>query len=117
MHHFARRARLHPEFETIGLLGDPSVLVDLRRPADVLVDGGGWGVRVGPVRRFDKVINALGADHYEASLRGPQCAAEAYREAQQAHLDTTRLCAERRIGYELLVFTRQGGVERHAEVC
>ena len=93
----------------------------MRRPADVLVDGGGQGLVRGPPRRFDKlaldikVINALGPDHFEATLRGSLCAEEAYRDDRRLHLDTARLCAEQRIGYEPLVFTRQGGCERHAE--
>ena len=42
-------------------------------------------------------------------------AAEEYREGQLDHLDTQALCTAAGISYEPLVFTAQGGIERHAE--
>ena len=36
---FARRALLNPILERVGLLAEPGVLLDLRRPADVLIEG------------------------------------------------------------------------------
>ena len=42
-------------------------------------------------------------------------AASAYRESQLDHLDTHALCTAAGISYEPLVFTVQGGIERHAE--
>ena len=35
---FSARARLHPALERAGLLDDPAVFLNLRRPADVLID-------------------------------------------------------------------------------
>ena len=37
------------------------------------------------------------------------------REGQLDHLDTQALCTANGISYEPLVFTAQGGIERHAE--
>ena len=47
--------------------------------------------------------------------RGPTKAAESYYLQQLEHLNTAQLCAERGINYMPLVFTTQGGAERHAE--
>ena len=48
-------------------------------------------------------------------MHGPLKAAETYRIQQLDHLDTARLCVDKGIHYSLLVFTTQGGIERHAE--
>jgi hypothetical protein len=62
-----------------------------------------------------KVINALGANHFDETLGGPLVATAAYREHAIARLDTGARCAARGIKYEPLVFTTQGGCEAHAE--
>ena len=62
-----------------------------------------------------KVINSLGPEHASATLQSPLAAAEAYRLQQMEHLNTAQQCAEHGICYTPLVFTRQGGCERHAE--
>ena len=36
---FAARARLQPQLERAGLLHEPGIFLELRRPADVLVEG------------------------------------------------------------------------------
>ena len=114
---FCRRANLRPELEKAGVLDEPGVLVDMRRPADVMVESmpapGGLGVeRVA----FDvKIINSLGASHFDCTLTGPVAAASAYREHSANHQNTRVRCAARGVRYEPLVFTTQGGCESHAE--
>ena len=96
-------------------LEDEAILINVRRPADVLANfryNGGADIRTA----LDvKVINGLGQDHFDASLVSGVAAAEAYREKQRDHLDTAALCSQQGIIYEPLVFTAQGGLERHAE--
>ena len=112
---FCQRARLNPELEKAGLLEDESIMVNLRRPADVLADmrpGTSDCVRTA----LDvKVINALRQGHLQDTSVGGLIAAENYREQQKLHLNTADLCAQRGICYEPLVFTTQGGMERHCE--
>ena len=121
LYHFAKRGRLRPELEKAGLLQEDAIIVNLRRPADVLVDGNSSSDGAGSVRRFlktawdVKVINSLGQGHLDATLQGSTLAAEAYRMQQLEHLNTASLCAEKGINYVPLVFTTQGGIERHAE--
>ena len=62
-----------------------------------------------------KVINALGQGHFNDTCAGGLVAAENYREYQREHLNTAELCAIRGIAYEPVVFTTQGGIERHGE--
>ena len=69
--HYCLRARLRPELEKVGLLDDEYVTVNLRRPADVLVDGSrGTSLNSRHERRaLDvKVINSLGPDHLSATM-------------------------------------------------
>ena len=114
---FCRRANLRPELEKAGVLDEPGVLVDMRRPADIMVESmptpGNQGVeRIA----FDvKVINALGPSHFDLSLTGPLAAASAYRDHAANHQCTRTRCAARGVRYEPLVFTTQGGCESHAE--
>jgi hypothetical protein len=118
VYRYSQRAGLNAELEKAGILDEPGVFVSLQRPADVLVDGLGVGAR--PVERVAldiKVINALGAGHYNETLGGPLVAAEAYRTRALAHLDTAARYAARGIRYEPLVFTTQGGCEKHAEAA
>ena len=86
--HFCLRARLNPQLEKAGLLEDESIMVNLRRPADVLAV---MGQRSGSTRAertaIDvKVINALGQGHVDDTARGGLAAADAYREEQLQHL-------------------------------
>ena len=61
LHSFCIRARLHPELEKAGLLQDESIMVELRRLADILVDNVGNRNAHGGKTALDvKVINALG---------------------------------------------------------
>ena len=39
IYRFALRAKTNPELEKAGLLAEPGMLLDLRRPADVLIEG------------------------------------------------------------------------------
>ena len=115
--HFCLRARLNPQLEKAGLLEDESIMVNLRRPADVLAE-----MRQGPASSRTertaidvKVINALGQGHLDATALSGLAAAERYRDEQLEHLNTASLCRDRGISYEPVVFTAQGGVEKHAE--
>ena len=62
-----------------------------------------------------KVINGLGQGHFTASLQCGLSAASQYREQQMENLNTRELCSARGIWYEPVVFTVQGGIERHGE--
>ena len=125
LHSFAQRGLLQPSLEKAGLLSEPGVFVNLRRPADVLVERLGPaargrrdaddGGRVQRVALDVKVINALGADHFDRTLQSSQSALAAYRDGQMGHLDTFAQCAARGIRYEPMVFSAQGGCETHAE--
>jgi len=101
------------------LLQDESLVVNLRRPADILVDHGVQSRSHD--REWDKtaldvkVINALGRTHLEESVNDGLAAAEAYRQQQIEHLNTGELCAAQNVSYQPLVFTIQGGCERQAE--
>ena len=99
--------------EKAGLLEEPGVFVNLRRPADVLIQEGSREIT--KTALDVKIINALGPDHYNATLSGSLKAAEAYREQALLHLNTAAMCAAQGVAYEPLVFTCQGGCEGHAE--
>ena len=62
-----------------------------------------------------KVINALGAGHYADTLDGLLVVADKYRERASSRNDVRAQCAEKGVRYESLVFTAQGGCEKHAE--
>ena len=115
---FAGRARLQPQLEKAGLLAEPGIFLELRRPADVLVEGlpsHGRNSASAKVALDIKVVNAIGADHSSDTCQGPLVAAEAYREKALATNQTADRCRAQGITYEPLVFTCQGGCERHAE--
>ncbi len=123
---FASKAHLNPELERTGLLADPHVLIDLRRPADVMIEellmpGGNNRTGRGPLLRTAldiKVINALGAKHIEATRRGPTNAAEDYHDWAMNHENTAAACEAVGVTYAPLVFTAQGGMAARAEaVC
>ena len=119
---FASRGRLGPILERAGLLSEPGVLLDLRRPADVLIERalnvvpGAQGSS--PLARLAldvKVINALGRGHLDATLEGSLAAADAYHDVALGHQRTAERCAEQGITYVPMVFTAQGGITRRAE--
>ena len=62
-----------------------------------------------------KVINAVGANHFDETLQGPQVAASNYRDFACEHQQTRSRCAEKGLRFEPIVFTAQGGVEPHGE--
>ena len=80
LYHFAGRGRLRPQLEKAGLLHEPGIFLEMRRPADVLVEGlGGTSGRHNTSEKVAldvKVINALGTDHYSDTSQGPLVAAE-----------------------------------------
>ena len=122
IHKFACRGRLAPVLERAGLLSDASLLVDLRRPADILIEGALNGqVGVGGPQPLDrlaldvKVINALGASHLEATATDPLAAAEAYHDHALTVQQTAARCAAQGITYAPIVFTAQGGMAKRAE--
>ena len=123
---YACRAHLNPELERTGLLADPHVLIDLRRPADVMIEellmpNSNNRTGRGPIARTAldiKVINALGARHIEATRRGPTDAAEEYHDWAMNHINTAASCEAAGVTYAPLVFTAQGGMAARAEaVC
>ena len=104
---FCGRGHLRPELEKAGILDEEGVFVDLGRPADVLIDG-----RMGSNRGTErvaldvKVINALGANHFDELLQGSQTAAANYREFACEHQQTRSRCAEKGLRYEpVRIFT------------
>jgi hypothetical protein len=115
IYRYARRGPLNAELEKSGVLEDQGVILDLRRPADVMVELPGRGVQSHRVALDIKVINALGPDHVQRTQSGPLAAADAYREKAIQHLQTGERCAAKGIRYEPLVFTAQGGCAGHAE--
>jgi hypothetical protein len=114
----ASRAQLDPKVERTGLLAEPGVLLDWRRPADVFIED--WRLHGGPVvadrLAIDvKVINALAPAHLDATSREPCGAATAYFEKVCAQNQTAARCAAQGILYLPAVFTVQGGFEKRAE--
>lgn len=125
LHSLAQRGLLQPSLEKAGLLSERGVFVNLRRPADVLVERLGPaargrrdaddGGRVQRVALDVKVIHALGANHFEMTLQSSQSALAAYRDEQMGHLDTFAQCSARGSRYEPMVFSAQGGCHSDAE--
>lgn len=119
---FAARGFLKPVLERVGLLSEPGVLLDLRRPADVLIESALNSVPgapgSSPMTRLAldvKVINALGAGHLEATRGDPLAAAEAYHDKALNMQQTAALCDAQGVTYVPMVFTAQGGIARRAE--
>ena len=119
---FAARGCLRPVLERAGLLAEPGVLLDLRRPADVLIEGALNPVRgaagSSPTARLAldvKVIIAVGASHLTATCNDPLAAAESYRDKVLDEQQTAARCAAQGITYVPMVFTAQGGIARRAE--
>ena len=116
VYRYGSRGQLIAELEKAGILQEDGVFVDLCRPADVMVDGMDATGRGHERVALDiRIINALGAGHYQDTLEGPLVAAEKYREAACARDNVRARCAAQGVRYEPLVFTTQGGCEKHAE--
>eukprot|EP00973_Karenia_brevis_P021418 2943942-Karenia_brevis.AAC.1 len=116
IYRYAARGNLHAELEKAGVLDEPGVFVDLSRPADIMIDDAQATSRGTERVALDvKIINALGPSHLQETLGGSLVAAANYREHAFNHLDTRARCAAKGVRYEPLVFTTQGGCERHAE--
>ena len=106
---------MNPELEKAGILDEPGVFVDMARPADVFVPNFGQASSGTRVALDVKVINALGQNHYLETLDGPMVAAENYRETAALRGDVRVRCLARGIRYEPVVFTTQGGCDKHSE--
>ena len=116
VYRYSSRAQLNAELEKAGVLDDYGVFVDLCRPADVMIDSlDASGSGLERVALDIKVINSLGAGHYQDTLDGPLVAAAKYREESCNRASVRTRCAAKGIRYEPLVFTTQGGCETHAE--
>ena len=79
---FAERGLLNPLLERAGLLQEPGLFMQLRRPADVLADAlpSAASGRLVKVALDVKVINAMGADHINHCMGSATAAMEEYRE-------------------------------------
>ena len=108
---YGTRGQPNAELEKAGVLDEDGVFVDLARPADVMIDDLDAARRGHERVALDiKVINALGAGHYQDTLEGPPVAAVRYREEACARGDVRARCAARGVRYEPLVFTTHGGL-------
>lgn len=118
IHKFAGRGRFNPVLEKAGLLQEPVVFLQLRRPADVLVDAptGFDSNALVKIALDVKVINALGPDHIQDTMISPTMCLEAYREHALQHNRIADRCKTHGVVYEPIVFSCQGGLERHTEV-
>jgi hypothetical protein len=116
VYRYSARGQLNAELEKAGVLDDYGVFVDLCRPADVMIDAFDATNRGRERLALDiKVINALGPGHYQDTLDGPLVAAAKYREESCNRANVRTRCAAKGVRYEPLVFTTQGGCEKHAE--
>ena len=121
----ARRADVDPILERAGILLDPSLRTELRRPADVLVHMARQGARGAPaldpsVRlALDiKVINAEGVDHAATGWRPDAQGAMARFAAQAAaRNNTAELCLAHGVTYTPIVFTAHHGRDPQAAGC
>ena len=101
IYRFATRGRLDPALERVGLLAEAGVLLDLQRPADVLIDRAlnsqPSGLGAPPLVKLaidNQFINTLGADHLEAASRDPLGAAEAFHDHALTVQQTAAGCME-----------------------
>jgi hypothetical protein len=122
LYNLALRALADPEIERAGLLSEPGMLLDLRRPADVLVKLARASQAHRPCSATErvaidiKVINACGPHHATTGeTPDPQQAMSKYAEQARIHQDTELRCKAQGIVYKPLVFTAQGGVSKEAE--
>ena len=117
VYELARRADVDPRLERAGVLADPGLYVELRRPADVLVTmarrAGPTEPAVGPSEWLAldiKVINAEGPDHDTVGARPDAQMAMAHYAAKACALNrTAELCLAHGVAYTPMVFTAQGG--------
>lgn len=105
---FCARAHLRPQPEAPGLLAGQ------RCPADILVRGatglipalpdGSRPLGLGALALDVAIINALGATHWDDTLRGPACAVFSYARSKREHQQTASLCRQAGILYQPLVW-------------
>ena len=116
IYRYGGRGQLNAELEKAGILDEDGVFVDLCRPADIMIDGMESSRRGSERLALDvKIINALGSGHYLDTLEGSLNAAVKYRDAACTRANVRTRCAAMGVRYEPLVFTTQGGCEKHAE--
>ena len=91
---FANRGQFSPVFEKAGLLQEPGVFLQMRRPADVLLDvtTTAQSSRVMKVAVDVKVINSLGHDHLQNTMGSATECLEAYRQHAMQHNQTADRC-------------------------
>ena len=117
----AQRAQVKAVLEKAGLLSEPGVLLELRRPADVLIETVLARTTTDESLPFEraaldiKVVNALGRDYIDATRADPLAATELYHAKAMQHEDTATRCAAQGITYIPMVFTAQGGIGKRAE--
>ena len=101
-----------------GIFTDPALMVELRRPADVLIklartDLAGTGTAPAPAERVAldvKVINACGPAHMATwDKPDPQVAMRNYAAKANTISDTEALGTAHGVRYAPIVFTAQGG--------
>lgn len=98
------------------------MLLDLRRPADVLFEQVAtltltWpdavpAAALTPTTSLAlniKAINTLGRAHADATAEDPRAALERYHDVAMAYQNTGTLCALRGLLYVTMVFAAQGG--------
>lgn len=110
---YCARAHLRPQAEAPGLLDGQ------RRPADILLRGatsllpalpdGSRPLGLGALALDVAVVNALGATHWDDTLRGPAFAVTAYAHGKREHQQTATLCRQAGILYQPLVWDILGG--------
>ena len=114
---FAMRGQFNPVLEKAGLLQEPGVFLHMRRPADVLVAApvASGGNALIELALDVKIINALGPDHIQDTMSYSTRCLQTYREHAIQLSQTGDRCRAHGVVYEQIVFSCQGGCERHAE--
>ena len=113
LHDYCARAQLRPQAEAPGLLDGR------RRPADIFLRGaagllpalpdGSRPVGLGALALDVAIINALGASHWDDTLRGGSNAVTAYAQRKKDYLNTAAACEQVGIHYLPLVWDIRGG--------
>lgn len=116
LHSYCARAQLRPQAEAPGLLDG------CRRLADILLRGatgllpprldGTRPVGLGALALDAAVINTLGTNHWDDTLRGAHEAVSAYARRKRAHLHTADQCFQAGIHYLPMVWDIHGAVHR-----
>ena len=108
--------------EKSGLLSEPGVLLELRRPADVLIEGAlRSSTGASDLKPFErsaldiKVVNALGRRYIDGTRCDPLSATVQYHDEAMLHNQTAAKCAAQGVSYVPMVFTAQGGMGKKAE--